>query len=185
MRSSLRVLLIVGAVIGVAGCDRLFTVTPEQRVGYLRELVRARTVSRDSLPIDACSVNRFMDGVPAWRDSLVDAERTMMVESTPCPDSAAPTPGRFVITGWYRNWSGEYVIRGATYPWDQGYRFTDGIYVGKESFPSQQAYAGMAQPKETATKRAAAAAAPTGDSIRRAGTIADTPATDRSANRPQ
>ena len=165
---------LIGVTLTVASCDRGFHVTPAERVGYLRELVRARTVSHDTLPIDGCSVTLFMEGVPAWRDSLLAAERATLVDSTPCPGAVAPIRGRFVLTRWYRNWSGEYVIRGATYPWDQGYRFTDGVFVGREEVQDQRAFAGNPEPRR---RSPAADSLATmflrGDSIHRAGTIAD------------
>lgn len=158
----------------LTGCNRVFKATPEERVGFLRELVRARTVSRETAPIDACSVNRFMEGVPAWRDSLVPAEQVMIVSDTvPCSDSVAPKPGRFVLTNWYRNWSGEYVIRGALYPWDQGYRFTDGVYVGREQIESQEAIDRLAARRTAMVADSADSLLIRGDSIRRAGTVSD------------
>ena len=168
--------MIAGATFGLVGCDRVFRATPAERVGYLRELVRARTVSRDTLPIDACSITRFMDGVPAWRDSLVAAEKAMIVDSVPCTDSVEPIRGRFVLTQWYRNWSGEYVIRGETYPWDQGYRFTDGIYVGREEVQDQRYFAGISHSRQQRSADSAMLSARpfSHDSmIHRAGTIAD------------
>ncbi|MBC7843926.1 MAG: hypothetical protein H7099_16515 [Gemmatimonadaceae bacterium] len=167
-----RFAVIAGAVLGVAGCDRVFAVTPAERVGYLRELVRARTVSRDTLPIDGCSVTRFMDGIPAWRDSLIAAERAKIMDATPCPDEIEPVRGRFVLTSWYRNWSGEYVIRGAEYPWDQGYRFTDGVFVGREQNQDQAMFAGNAEPRRTIDTLSKTPAQR--DSIRRAGMITET-----------
>ena len=170
-----RVVAVAGAMLALGGCsDRVFTATPEERVGYLRELVRARTVSRDSVPIDACSIDRFMLGVPAWRDSLLAVERGMIIDVAPCPAEIRPVTGRFVLTGWYRNWSGEYVIRGATYPWDQGYRFTDGIYVGREQMKNQEYFAGIAEPRSQAAIDSSMAALQRGDSIRRAGMLGDT-----------
>ena len=170
--------LFAGATLSLTSCDRAFQVTPAERVGYLRELVRARTVSRDTLPIDGCSITQFMDGVPAWRDSLVAAEKTMIIDSTPCPPEITPVRGRFVLTRWYRNWSGEYVIRGATYPWDQGYRFTDGIYVGREDVQDQKMFAGNPEPRKRprGADSLAADSLLRGDSIRRAGTVADSAA---------
>jgi hypothetical protein len=135
----------VALATGISACDRNFDATPSERMGYVRELIRARAVTSDTLPIDGCSVDRFMTGIPAWRDSLVDAERRTIVESGPCPGETQPIPGRFVLLRWYRNWSGESVLRGAAYPWDQGYRFTDGIYVGREQLENQQYYAGVAE----------------------------------------
>lgn len=176
MHAALRLLAVAATVTAVAGCDRVFTATPEERVGYLRELVRARTVSRDTLPIDACSVNRFMDGVPAWRDSLVPAERARLVDVTPCPTEVQPVPGRFVLLRWYRNWSGEYVIRGTTYPWDMGYRFTDGIYVGREDSGDREYFAGIATPQPPSATDSLVEGMLRGDSIRRAGTVADSAA---------
>lgn len=165
---------LLGVTLTAASCDRGFKVTPAERVGYLRELVRARTVSHDTLPIDGCSVTLFMEGVPAWRDSLLAAERTAFVDSTPCPAEVTPIRGRFVLTRWYRNWSGEYVIRGATYPWDQGYRFTDGVFVGREDVQDQRAFAGNPEPRRRQpTSDSLALIFLRGDSIRRAGTIAD------------
>ena len=170
-----RLTMLAGIVLTLASCDRSFRVTPAERVGYLRELVRARTVSRDTLPIDGCSVTRFMEGVPAWRDSLVTAERAMILDSTPCPPEIAPVRGRFVLTRWYRNWSGEYVIRGATYPWDQGYRFTDGVFVGREDVQDQKMFAGNPEPRRRPSAADSVLRMPLtrGDSIRRAGMIAD------------
>ncbi len=148
--------------------------TPQERVGYLRELVRARTVARDTVPIDGCSVNRFMDGVPAWRDSLVPSERVTISDVTPCDPDGKPVTGRFVLTEWHKNWSGEYVIRGSIVPFDVGYRFTDGIFVGRERMENQAYYAGIAERKA----RQDSLNNPTGDSIRRAGTVAETLAAD-------
>ena len=172
---TLRLTMLAGVVLTLAACDRSFRVTPAERVGYLRELVRARTVSRDTLPIDGCSVTRFMEGVPAWRDSLLTAERAMIMDSSPCPTDIAPVRGRFVLTRWYRNWSGEYVIRGATYPWDQGYRFTDGVFVGREDVQDQKMFAGNPEPRRRPSAADSAFGVPLsrGDSIRRAGMIAD------------
>jgi hypothetical protein len=120
-------------LLGAVGCDRVFTATPEERLGLLRELVRARMVARDTLRIDACSIDRFMQGVPGWRDSLVIAERALIEDVKPCAAEVAPIPGRFVLTSWYRNWTGEYVIRGSTTLFDEGYRFSDGIFVGRDT----------------------------------------------------
>jgi hypothetical protein len=175
MSSVTRTFCLLAIAVGLAACDHVFTVTPAERVGYLRELVRARTVSRDTLPIDGCSLSRFMDGVPAWRDSLLPAERATIIDSTPCSDDLVPIRGRFVLTSWYRNWSGEYVIRGATYPWDQGYRFTDGIFVGREQNQDQAAFAGIAEPRklDARAESIAKVQAARGDSIRRAGTITE------------
>ncbi len=159
-----------------AGCGRVFVATPEERVGYLRELVRARTVSRDSLPIDACSVNRFMEGVPAWRDSLVQAERDKIAEITPCPADIRPVAGRFVLMSWYRNWSGEYVIRGAAVPLDQGYRFTDGIFVGRDQRGDQEYFAGIPDPRPASGTDSLVDGMLRGDSIRRGGSLADSAA---------
>ncbi|HYW49300.1 MAG TPA: hypothetical protein VE861_01770 [Gemmatimonadaceae bacterium] len=171
MPNAIRLALVLGSIASLMACDRLSQPTPQERVGYLRELVRARTVSGDTVPIDACSIGRFMVGVPAWRDSLVPAERTLISESATCADTAAPIPGRFVLTNWYRNWSGEYVIRGTVQPWDHGYRFTDGIFVGRELFTDQQPVAGIADRRAPADT---ARGAVTGDSIRRAGSLGDT-----------
>ncbi len=180
--AAVRVVAIVALLAGVAGCDRAFKATAEERVGYLRELVRARTVSRDTLPIDGCSINPFMDGVPAWRDSLVAAERVMIVDDATCPAEIKPLPGRFVLTGWYRNWSGEYIIRGSTYPWDQGYRFTDGVYVGREVMQDQAAYVGIAEKRaRRKTTDSLSDAMQRRDSSRRGGTVVDSPADARSA----
>jgi hypothetical protein len=100
------------------------------------------------------------------------------MDSTPCPAEIEPVRGRFVLTSWYRNWSGEYVIRGATYPWDQGYRFTDGIFVGRETFQDQRAFAGIAEPRRGAAKPDSTSTSPVlrGDSIRRAGTVSESAA---------
>lgn len=169
-----RCVIVLLSVAALTGCNRVFKATPEERVGYLRELVRARTVSRETAPIDACSVNRFMDGVPAWRDSLVPAEQAMIVTDTvPCTDSLTSVQGRFVLTHWYRNWSGEYVIRGAQYPWDQGYRFTDGVYVGREQIENQEDLARFAAQRAAAAADSGDSVVLRGDSIRRAGTISD------------
>jgi hypothetical protein len=167
-----RLLLLSGTVVGLVGCDRIFAVSGEQRMGYLRELVRARNVSRDSLPIDGCSVDRFMAGVPSWRDSLVAAERAMIVDALPCTGQTVPVQGRFVITRWHRNWSGEFVIRGSAYPWDQGYRFTDGVYVGRETSLDQQSYAGVGAARAAAADTGLSSLQ-RGDSIRRGGVTAD------------
>ena len=159
----------------LTACENSLKPTSQERVGYLRELVRARAVSRDTLPIDDCSLNRFMDGVPAWRDSLVDAERASITTTAACPATTAPVRGRFVLTQWYRNWSGEYVIRGTTEPWDQGYRFTDGIFVGREKLQDQQYHTGIAdRPSAPDTSTMASLL---GDSVKLGGTVADTPAT--------
>jgi hypothetical protein len=169
-----RCLVLIGSVAALTGCDRVFKATPEERVGYLRELVRARTVAREPAPIDGCSVNRFMEGVPSWRDSLVPAERaTIVTDSTPCTDSIAPRQGRFVLTHWYRNWSGEYVIRGALYPWDQGYRFTDGVYVGREDLELREEQARLAARRAAAPVDSSDSMTLRGDSVRKAGTVAD------------
>ncbi len=170
MPKSVRRTLVVIALVSATACDRMSRATPQERVGYLRELVRARTVARDTIPIDGCSVNRFMEGLPTWRDSLIPAERAMILDLPPCSATVAPVAGRFVLTEWHKNWSGEYVIRGASFPWDLGYRFTDGIFVGREQLDNAAYYAG------TAAKKASddtAAALLRGDSIRRAGTVAD------------
>ena len=173
-RRVIRLTAMLCTALTLTACERGFGVTPSERVGYLRELVRARTVSRDTLPIDGCSVTRFMEDVPAWRDSLATAERATILDTTPCPADIAPIHGRFVLTRWYRNWSGEYVIRGATYPWDQGYRFTDGVFVGREEVQDQKAFAGIAEPRRRPTGAdSAGIAVLRGDSIRRAGTLAD------------
>jgi hypothetical protein len=169
-----RCVIVLGSAATLAGCSRGFTATPEERVGFLRELVRARTVSRETAPIDACSVNRFMQGVPAWRDSLVAAELGMIATDTlPCSDDAAPRPGRFVLTQWYRNWSGEYVIRGAEYPWDQGYRFTDGVYVGREQSADQKELARLAARRAASPADSGDSSRLRGDSTRSAGTVSD------------
>ena len=70
MLKPLRFAIAIAGLASVSACDQMSKATPQERVGYLRELVRARTVARDTLPIDGCSVNRFLDDVPAWRDSL-------------------------------------------------------------------------------------------------------------------
>lgn len=170
MHSAARLFAILAVV---TGCGRAFVATPEERVGYLRELVRARTVSRDSLPIDACSVNRFMEGVPAWRDSLVQAELTQIAEISPCPADIQPVVGRFVIMSWYRNWSGEYVIRGAAAPMDQGYRFTDGIFVGRDQRGDREYFAGIPDPRPPSGTDSLVDGMLRGDSIRRAGMVVD------------
>jgi hypothetical protein len=176
-RACLRAATAVAALLSLSACDSLFKASPEDRMGYLRELVRARMVARDSLPIDGCSVDRFMAGLPAWRDSLVAAERSRIADATaPCPTDVRAVPGRFVITRWYRNWTGEYVIRGTVYPWDEGYRFADGIFVGREQLSSNEFYTGIAEParvKETPDS-AIASSVKELDSTRRAGMLADT-----------
>lgn len=169
-----RLVLLVAGCTSLGACDRMSKATPQERVGYLRELVRARTVARDTVPIDGCSVNRFMDGVPAWRDSLVPSERVTISDVTPCDPDGKPVTGRFVLTEWHKNWSGEYVIRGSIVPFDVGYRFTDGIFVGRERMENQAYYAGIAERKA----RQDSLNNPTGDSIRRAGTVAETLAAD-------
>ena len=171
MPHSARLVLFVAALLGASACDRMSRATPQERVGYLRELVRARTVARDTIPIDGCSVERFMEGLPAWRDSLIPAEREMILDVLPCRPENTTIPGRFVLTEWHKNWSGEYVIRGSAFPWDLGYRFTDGIFVGREQLDNQAYYAGNA---ERQARRDTAAAVVRGDSIRRAGMVADT-----------
>ena len=165
---SLGMLVLVATL---SACNSLFPPSPEERVGLLRELVRARTVSRDSLPIDGCSVNRFMDGLPTWRDSLVAQERAMIVDDATCVEMQEPQAGRFVLLRWHRNWSGEYVIEGATAPWEEGYRFTDGIFVGKAPLSDGQFYAGIKAPRAPATAADSAAAPPA--ALQRAGTVAD------------
>ncbi len=174
-----RGLAIAAMIAALPACDRAFRATAEERVGYLRELVRARTVSRDTLPIDACSVNRFMDEVPAWRDSLVQSERAKIIEAMPCPTEIVPVPGRFVIMSWYRNWSGEYVIRGASYPWDEGYRFTDGIYVGREKFGDREYFAGTSTPRAAPSRDSVLDGMVRGDSIRRGGSVSDSTSSPR------
>jgi hypothetical protein len=179
-----RWVLLAVAAVGLCGCERVFRATPADRMGYLRELVRARTISRDTLPIDACSIDRFMQGVPAWRDSLVASERMNIAEKTTpqCATEPRPIPGRFVVKSWYRNWSGEYIIRGASYtvaasfPWDQGYRFTDGIFVGREDSWSPEYSAGIndnPRAKDTMSSLLAGDSSRI-DSTRKAGTVADT-----------
>jgi hypothetical protein len=137
----------LGRRVGVAAllcalgaCDRVFTASPAERVGYLHELLRARMIASDSLQIDGCSVDRFMQGVPAWRDSLVSTERALVIERAPCPPEITPVKGRFVLTSWYRNWTGEYVIRGATTLFDESYRFADGIFVGRDAEQHDEAF---------------------------------------------
>ncbi|MCC7053706.1 MAG: hypothetical protein IT355_10600 [Gemmatimonadaceae bacterium] len=172
-----RIVVLATATLGLSACDRVFTATPTERVGYLRELVRARAISRDTLPLDACSVTRFMDGMPTWRDSLLPAERAAIVEGVaPCPAPAQPVEGRFVLTRWYRNWSGEYVIRGAIAHTEQGYRFTDGIFVGREPIQNSEYVAGIAEKGRRGVDSGSVAGAAAGDSIRRAGALADTAA---------
>ncbi len=184
MHAHARRIVIAGALLSLIGCDRVFKATPAERVGYLRELVRARSVSRDTLPIDGCSITRFMEGVPAWRDSLVAAERAQIVDSLPCPQAVEPTRGRFVLTQWYRNWSGEYVIRGEAYPWDQGYRFTDGVYVGREEVQDQRYFAGISHARQKrGPETGVASSRPQRDSIHRAGMIADTVADSSNTRR--
>lgn len=183
MHPAVRAAAVAVSVIGLAACDRVFTATAAERVGYLRELVRARTVSRDSVPLDACSVSRFMDGMVTWRDSLLPAERAHIAESpVACPSGVHSVEGRFVLTRWYRNWSGEYVIRGASASVEQGYRFTDGVFVGREQMKNSEYVAGIA-PKAPAGDSSRSAARPTNDSIRRAGTLADTTADSSAARR--
>lgn len=171
MPKNFRCTLVVFALVSATACDRMTRATPQERVGYLRELVRARTVARDSIPIDGCSVDRFMEGLPAWRDSLIAAERNVIIDVLPCSVESAPVPGRFVLTEWHKNWSGEYVIRGTAFPWDLGYRFTDGIFVGRERLDNGAFYAGSAAKQ---ANRDTAATVLRGDSIRRAGTVVDT-----------
>ncbi|MDZ7630783.1 MAG: hypothetical protein U5K74_05330 [Gemmatimonadaceae bacterium] len=175
---AIRLLVITFTAAVLSGCERVFTATPEQRVGYLRELVRARTVARDSLPIDGCSVNRFMEGVPAWRDSLVQAELVAITADAPCPADIQPVQGRFVLLRWYRNWSGEYVIRGATYPWDLGYRFTDGVYVGREERGDRVYVDGIQAPLLPSATDSLVQGMLRGDSTRRGGLIEDDAVTD-------
>jgi len=165
-----RLALLAAVVATLGGCDRMSRATPQDRVGYLRELVRARTVARERLPIDGCSVTRFMEGVPAWRDSLAPAERSVIADVTPCGPEGKAVAGRFVLTEWHKNWSGEYVIRGTTLPFDLGYRFTDGIFVGRETLENQAYFAGIAERKAVADSLAQ----PLQDSVRRAGMLGDT-----------
>ena len=177
--SALRLAVALTSVVGLAACDRVFTASPEERVGYVRELLRARAVSRDTLPVDACSLDRFMQGIPAWRDSLVDAERALVAEAPgrcPAPvEHPLPVHGRFVLTRWYRNWSGEYVIRGTTPTLEHGYRFTDGVFVGRETVRNAEFITGIADPR-VAPKKDSVLNGPMGDSIRRAGSLADSAA---------
>lgn len=170
---AVRLLAIALTVAVSTGCERVFVASPEERVGYLRELVRARTVSRDSVPIDGCSVDRFLDGLPTWRDSLVTSERAMIADVMPCPAEIQPIRGRFVLLRWYRNWSGEYVIRGTTYPWDLGYRFTDGVYVGREERGDREYVDGIATPQPASSTDSLVEGMLRGDSSRRAGTVVD------------
>jgi hypothetical protein len=168
MLKPLRFALVIAGLASVSACDQMSKATPQARVGYLRELVRARTVARDTLPIDGCSVNRFLDDVPAWRDSLDASELSTIVDVPPCEAEGRAVPGRFVLMEWHKNWSRDYVIRGSTVPFDQGYRFTDGIFVGQERLDNHAFYAGTARSDSTAV--------PSGDSMRRAGLTADSSA---------
>ncbi len=177
MLKPLPIALGIASLAALSACNPLSRATPEERVGYLRELVRVRTIARDTLPIDGCSVNRFMEGVPAWRDSLVSSERSMIVDVLPCEvageHDGEPVPGRFVLTAWHRNWSGEYMIRGSTMAFDLGYRFTDGVFVGRERLDSQAFFAGSGERSIVDST-----ALPVGDSTRLGGTVADTPGSD-------
>ena len=182
--AAVRTAALAACVIGLAACDRVFTATASERVGYLRELVRARTISHDSLPLDACSVSRFMDGMVTWRDSLASAERALIAESpVACPNGVRAVDGRFVLTRWYRNWSGEYVIRGASAHSEQGYRFTDGVFVGREVIKNTEYVAGIAEQRQRTADSGLAVGAAKGDSIRRAGALADTVADSARAAR--
>jgi len=170
-----RIALIGITTLALAACGRAFSAGPVERVGYLRELVRVRMISGDTVPIDGCSTDRFMEGVPAWRDSLLTAERSIIADTSPCPsadDSVRTVRGRFVLTSWYRNWSGEYVIRGATVAFDQGYRFSDGVFVGHEKIEGERYSTGIAPPAaarpdsarvDSLTRDSARAAGPPGD----------------------
>ena len=177
MRKPLRIALNIAGLAALSAFNPLSKATPQERVGYLRELVRARTIARDTLPIDGCSVNRFMEGVPAWRDSLLSSERSMIVDLLSCTvdgeHDGEPVPGRFVLTSWHRNWSGEYMIRGSTMAFDLGYRFTDGVFVGLERLDSQAFFAGNGERSGVDST-----AMPLGDSTKLGGTVADTLGSD-------
>ncbi len=98
----------------------------------------------------------------------------MIADVTPCAPDGEKVAGRFVLTGWHKNWSGEYVIRGMTPSVEHGYRFTDGIFVGRETMGNQESFAGIAEKK----KPIDTLLQPTGDSVRRAGTLGDSLAAD-------
>lgn len=167
----MRAVLVAGLGFTLAACNAL-TPSPEEKVGLLRELVRARTVSRDTLPIDGCSLNRFMDGLSTWRDSLDASERAAIIEDATCEGDPQPVAGRFVLLRWHRAWSGEYVMEGSTAPWEFAYRFTDGVFVGRAPLNDGEFYAGIKAPP--APHVAADSVAARGDSSRSAGSIADT-----------
>jgi hypothetical protein len=116
------------------------------RVGLLRELIRGRAVMGDSTPIDGCSVDRFLDDLRTWRDSLLPAELARVSRDGTCDEAPRPRPGRFVITRWYQNPAGDYVIRGNAYPWDEVYRFSDGVFSRKERTEESEFSAGIASP---------------------------------------
>ena len=177
---AVRLTLFATIALTLSACDRTRSAGPAERVGYLRELVRARMIAGDTTPIDACSMDRFMEGVSQWQDSLLTAERVMIAGTLPCAstnDSVRTVPGRFVVTSWYRNWSGEYVIRGATSAFDQGYRFSDGVFVGHENLGNERRYSvGIAAPRSPVAQQPDSARADSiiRDSIRLADARADT-----------
>ncbi|MCU0625880.1 MAG: hypothetical protein MUF21_05245 [Gemmatimonadaceae bacterium] len=113
----------------LSACGALGEASGSDRVGLLRELIRARTERGDTLVgIDACSVERFLSDVRSWRDSLEASERTRITESaTACPAEPVRRAGRWTMVRWYRNVGGRYVIRGSGPGGDDEYTFDDGV----------------------------------------------------------
>jgi len=107
----------------------------------------------------------------------------MIAEASHCGEEPVPTRGRFVLTHWYRSWSGEYIIRGATYPWEQNYRFSDGIFAGREQLGHRATSSGIAErapgPAPTPPRIITAAPWQRGDTVRQAGTVGDSIGTRR------
>ena len=118
---------------------------PTQRTALLRELIRARTIAGDSLPIDGCSAARFLADVPAWRDSLDADETPRVTADEPCTAEPVARAGRWTITRWYRNPGGTYVIRGTAPGGDDEYRFDDGVIAGHDRLPEGEALLGAAE----------------------------------------
>jgi hypothetical protein len=137
--------------------------SPEQRTALLRELIRARTIAGDSLPIDGCGAARFLADVPAWRDSLDADERARVTPAEPCEAEPVARAGRWTITRWYRNVGGSYVIRGTAPGGDDEYRFDDGVIAGHERLPEGETSLGAAEAARVrvdTTARGAAVAMP-------------------------
>lgn len=133
---------------------------PEERTALVRELVRARGVEGDTLPLDGCAVDRFLADVPAWRDSLEPAERARIADDAPCATEPVRRAGRWTIVRWHRTLGGDFVIRGALESDDEEITFERGVVAGRrmlagESTLGAAAAAAVARDSQRAPVRTA------------------------------